>query len=666
MNGRKTTMERLCWENSGRRIAFASRWQLIAVASAVALCAGLTSAARAVPLCGAGLRMNCQAAGRTGLIINTTPRKRLAWKWLKGAATTLESFGAPTDSTAYALCIYAGTSTAAVAEIDVAASATLWHPTSTAGFNYRDPHGSSDGIRNVILKAGTAGEAKAVVRGGGANLPSVPAGPLPLPVTAQLVNSATGVCFEEVYDDAVVQENDAARFKASTMATDLYVAASGSLNGRGSVAHPYRRITDAVVRARAERAAGAIQPDEKIRIRVAPGTYVGSFDPTALQTHPEYEVLPIIVNVPRLALLGSTVLTRDERGLPTATSPGSDSIVASDTPLAPNQYLLLVTRTADGSVGDGVTVDGLVFDGKEGDFPGADVFIDRVSEFRFTNNLVERSAFGVMTRLASGTIAGNLLADNVEHGSIVSGGSRAHPATILMRANRVTRNGAHGIGCAVGGWIGLVTDRGGNSISLLEPLQTTFDRNNPADVENIPDTLNVTLDGNDASDNGNDNGLSGIGIRLAGIWPDYTYTTTDPSQPVTSSLVANITGNTCDRNRAYGVVIEAGDTKRFAPAPRRFVQSLAANFEGNVFTGNDRAPALFTFTYWLVSTGGTPQFADKFAEASTYAVTDADGELVTFDYDNPVTDPLNGTVLNNALTLNGVEVPHGKSITPAQ
>src|SRR4030095_14163532 len=163
MNDRKTTTERPSWENSGRRIAFASRWQLIAMLSAVA---GLTSAARAGPLCEAGLRTNCQAAGRTGLIINTTPRRRLAWRWLKGAATTLNRFGAPSGSSAYALCIYAGTSSAAFAEIDVAASATLWHPTSAAGFNYRDPHGRSDGVRNVTLKAGTAGEAKTVVRGG--------------------------------------------------------------------------------------------------------------------------------------------------------------------------------------------------------------------------------------------------------------------------------------------------------------------------------------------------------------------------------------------------------------------------------------------------------------------------------------------------------------------
>ena len=51
-------------------------------------------------------------------------------------------------------------------------------------------------------------------------------------------------------------------------------------------------------------------------------------------------------------------------------------------------------------------------------------------------------------------------------------------------------------------------------------------------------------------------------------------------------------------------------------------------------------------------------------EQSTYAVTDGDGELVGFDYDNPVMDPLSGTVLNNTLTVNGVEIPHGTSITP--
>ena len=91
---------------------------------------------------------------------------------------------------------------------------------------------------------------------------------------------------------------------------------------------------------------------------------------------------------------------------------------------------------------------------------------------------------------------------------------------------------------------------------------------------------------------------------------------------------------------------------------------MTGSFEGNTFVGNERAAALFTLTYWLVSVGENPPYYEKFAEESTYALTDGDGELSGFDYDNPVTEPLSGAVLNNTLTVNGVEVPHGKSITP--
>ncbi len=181
------------------------------------LCAGLASAAGAAPLCGAGLQTNCRSAGRTRLVIRNSPddaKDKLVWKWRKGAATTLADLGAPTGATAYALCIYAGTSSVAIAAADIAPSATLWRPTNTTGFRYKDGAGSSAGIRKVILKAGGAGKARAVVRGKGANLPDPPAGPLPLPVTAQLVNSTTDVCFEAVYAGATV--NDAATFTGGT------------------------------------------------------------------------------------------------------------------------------------------------------------------------------------------------------------------------------------------------------------------------------------------------------------------------------------------------------------------------------------------------------------------------------------------------------------------
>jgi hypothetical protein len=52
------------------------------------------------------------------------------------------------------------------------------------------------------------------VNGKGVNVPDPMLGNLPLPVTAQLVNSETSVCFEATYDIAEVKKNDTAQFKA--------------------------------------------------------------------------------------------------------------------------------------------------------------------------------------------------------------------------------------------------------------------------------------------------------------------------------------------------------------------------------------------------------------------------------------------------------------------
>jgi hypothetical protein len=618
-------------------------------------------------LCDKGRQVDCRSASRSLLIKNVSndARDRLTWRWQKGAATTLADFGAPTGTTAYALCLYAGTSTAAIAAADIAPSAKLWSAKGTRGFRYRDPSGSSDGIRKVILEAGVAGKAKVVVRGEGANLPAVPAGPLPLAVTAQLVNNATDVCFEDVYDDAVVKENDAERFTASTITTDLYVAASGSLNGRGSVANPYRRITDAVVRARAERTSGTIPSNKRIRIHVAPGTYIGSFDPIALQNHPEYEVLPIILNVPQLAVLGATVLVRDERGLPTAAAPEGETIFEPDRSLDQSQNLFLVTRTTDGAVGDGVTIEGFVLDGKgEVRYPNLPVFVDRVSDFRIANNLIQHGSFGVTTRLASGTIEGNLLMQNAEAGAVATGGSIAQPARVLVYANRVTGNGQHGI-MTMGTATLYLMDRGSNPLELL-PLQTAFDRNDLEDLRNIPDTLAVTVSGNDFSH------YSVFGIRHLAVVPllpninapcsgPLSYQTQDASQPLTAVLTANVLGNTFDGSGRWGLGMSPGFPCR--TDPRLLMLTFAGSFEGNTFAASLHPPALFTFTAWSfeIFPGVLNDFG--FARESSYQITDADGELAGFDYVNPVMDPLTSVVLNNTFTVNGVEVPLGTSIT---
>jgi hypothetical protein len=438
---------------------------------------------------------------------------------------------------------------------------------------------------------------------------------------------------------------------------DLCVSKSGSLNGNGSVWNPYRRITDAVVRARAERAAAPT--GDEIRIHVAAGTYVGSFDATQLQNHPEYETLPIILNVPKLVVRGATVLARDAAGLATG-STKSATILVPDMPLDQNQNLFLVTRTTDGAVGNGVTIEGFVLDGKgEVRYPNLPVFVDRVSNFKIRNNLIQHGSFGVTTRLASGTIDGNLLMQNAEAGAVATGGSIAQPATVLVHANRVTGNGLHGIMTMATATLFLM-DRGTNALEI-EPLQTAFDRNDPDDLRNIPDTLAVTVSGNDFSH------YSVFGIRLMAVIPQppigncsgpLSYQTQDATQPLTAVLTANVLGNTFDGGGRWGLGMSPGFPCR--NDPRHLIITFAGSFEGNAFAASGRPPALFTFTAW---SGVSPSFG--FARESSYQVTDADGDLAGFDYNNPSMDPLTGVVLNNTLTVNGVEVPHGTIITPA-
>jgi len=103
---------------------------LLTVALAVALLIGAVARGGTLPasLCDMGRQSHCRSAGTSRLLIKNSANDAedgLAWQWRKGAATTLADLGMPTDTTAYALCIYAGDSTAAIAEADIAASATL-------------------------------------------------------------------------------------------------------------------------------------------------------------------------------------------------------------------------------------------------------------------------------------------------------------------------------------------------------------------------------------------------------------------------------------------------------------------------------------------------------------------------------------------------------------
>lgn len=167
-------------------------------------------------LCGDAPAAGCRSASKSVLVINDKAdnnKDKIVWKWIKGQSTTTAEFADPVNSAVYSLCVYAGASSDLVGDSLIPPSNTLWQPISTNGFRYKDAAAAADGIQKVTLKANLANKAKANVKGRGASLPDY-APPFDAPVTVQLVNSSSGVCWESVFGPASVKRNQAGKFKA--------------------------------------------------------------------------------------------------------------------------------------------------------------------------------------------------------------------------------------------------------------------------------------------------------------------------------------------------------------------------------------------------------------------------------------------------------------------
>ena len=123
-------------------------------------------------------------------------------------------FGDPLTSADYALCLYTGLQRTPLTHLTVPHDASKWTSLSDRGYRYGIATGNADGVTKVLLKGGEAGKSMAQVKGKGMNLPDPTFSNLPLPVTAQLVNSQTNTCFEATYGTADLKKNDAGKFKA--------------------------------------------------------------------------------------------------------------------------------------------------------------------------------------------------------------------------------------------------------------------------------------------------------------------------------------------------------------------------------------------------------------------------------------------------------------------
>lgn len=174
-------------------------------------------------LCGPAPTTGCRTSQKSILIVNDkTPdsKDKVVWKWIKGASTSTAEFADPLNSAVYSLCVYSGvavgTASTLIANASVPSDATKWTPISTKGFKYLDKNTTQDGIRKIVLKASVDNKAKAIVKGKGELLPTLTP-PFDLPVTVQLVNSDSGICWEGSYDTLDIKKNEAGKFKGKAL-----------------------------------------------------------------------------------------------------------------------------------------------------------------------------------------------------------------------------------------------------------------------------------------------------------------------------------------------------------------------------------------------------------------------------------------------------------------
>ena len=155
----------------------------------------------------------CLTAGKSLVLIKDSTddgKDKLLWKWIKGAAFTQMDLGDPTSNASYALCVYAGTANALIADAALPPGPS-WSAIGDKGYKFKGT--SPDGLSLALLKGGAAGKSKALAKGKGAALPD-PTLPVAYPVTVQLKKDGSPLCLESTFTSANEKKNTDTQFKA--------------------------------------------------------------------------------------------------------------------------------------------------------------------------------------------------------------------------------------------------------------------------------------------------------------------------------------------------------------------------------------------------------------------------------------------------------------------
>jgi hypothetical protein len=150
------------------------------------------------------------------LVKDTTPDTvdKVIWKWIRGEAVAPTDFGNPLALHDYAFCLY--DTTGIVMEASIPAGGTCgtkpcWKELNGKGFKYVDKEGTPGGINKLLLKSGTAGLSKVILKGKGDNL-VMPDLPLTLNVQAEV--RGNGMCWSTLHTPGATSRNDDGQFKS--------------------------------------------------------------------------------------------------------------------------------------------------------------------------------------------------------------------------------------------------------------------------------------------------------------------------------------------------------------------------------------------------------------------------------------------------------------------
>jgi cysteine-rich repeat protein len=149
---------------------------------------------------------------------NKSPDKadQVAWKWTKGAATTLGDFGLPYLSDSYELCVYDATPSVLFHGHFPAGGTchgvACWKTLPGKGYLYKDKDRTPDGMEKLQLIAGAAGAAKISVKGKADNLDMPTLGAPALPVTVQL--RGAGQCWGATFSTPLTSTSEQLKAKS--------------------------------------------------------------------------------------------------------------------------------------------------------------------------------------------------------------------------------------------------------------------------------------------------------------------------------------------------------------------------------------------------------------------------------------------------------------------